>query len=487
MCGILTPYACESRDEHLNRITIVGVGLHKDQLTLGATEALRAAPEIVLRTGRCGAAGWLTEQGIAFETLDHLYEQADDFDTLSAAIAQEVARLAEDAPVCYCVHELRDQSVRLLMQAHEKSIDLVPGVAIDAPLGALLEGPCACLATADIEAYQPEAACAALVREIDSRCAAGELKLRLMERYPDELPITLLTPDGRRKRIALHELDQQRDACYDHRTAAYIPAVRDVTRLQRFGFDELNRIMRRLRAPDGCPWDKAQTHQSLTPNVVEEAYEVVDAINKGDIDGLYDELGDLLLQVTLHAEIARQHGEFAIDDVTSAVCAKMISRHVHIFGGMKADTPEQALGLWEQQKKKEKSLSTISDTMRAVTASLPQLMRAAKVQKKAASVGFDWDDPAPALDKVFEEADELRQAMVSGAGIEEELGDLLFAAVNVARLLKLEPELALGRAVDKFVARFERMEALIAYEDRRMQGMSLAEMDEYWVRIKKTC
>jgi tetrapyrrole methylase family protein/MazG family protein len=172
--------------------------------------------------------------------------------------------------------------------------------------------------------------------------------------------------------------------------------------------------------------DRKQTHESLATNAVEETYEVVDAIERGDAAALYDELGDLLLQVALHAEIAREHGEFTPDDVTSAICLKLIARHPHVFGDASASTSEDVLALWEQVKKKEKNLTTQAEAMRAVTRGLPQLMRAEKVQKKAAAVGFDWKDAAAALPKVAEETDEVRAALESGEGVAEEVGDLLF-------------------------------------------------------------
>lgn len=467
---------------------MIGVGATDAHLTLGAMRAVQATNcQVVLRTECCGIKSWLDEQRITYEALDALYDQYDDFDQLNLAIVKRVVALAAKTAVCYCVHDLRDASVRLLMDKHASKVDLVPGAPLDGALTALADGACLTLSAADHIAFQPEAGEACMVREIDSREVASELKLRLMERYPEQLKVTLLLPDGCLKSIELCALDRQPDAAYSHLLACFIPKVHELTALSRYGFNELNRVMVRLRAPDGCPWDRKQTHESLTANVVEEAYEVVDAIERGDIDSLYDELGDLLLQVTLHAEIARQHGEFTIDDVTSAVVGKLISRHEHIFGLAKADTPEEVLMIWERAKKREKSLDTLSDAMRAVTHALPQLMRAAKVQKKAAGVGFDWDDPMPALDKVIEEAEELREAIVKGSSAHqtEELGDLLFACVNVSRLIRQEPELALAAATDKFIRRFEAMEALILKEKGSFEGMSLADMDEYWNKIKK--
>ncbi len=470
-------------DEILHPITIVGLGLEKQDLTDRAKAHLSGPARVVLRTARSGAAGWMDEQGLEYHSLDQLYERAEDFEALLEATINEVERFAEAGEVVYGVLDLRDRSACLLAERHPDKTRLVPGVPVDGPLTAYAAGPAETLAACDHAAFQPSSGRAALIREIDSREQASEVKLRLMERYPEEASVYVFD-GGRIRTIPLCELDRLKD--YDHTTAALIPAAPDLTGLARFGYEQLVAIVRRLRAPDGCPWDRKQTHESLTTNVVEEAYEVVDAIERGDMDALYDELGDLLLQVALHAEIAREHGEFASDDVTSAICLKLIARHPHVFGTETAHTPDDVLVLWEQVKKKEKNLTTQAEAMRAVTKGLPQLMRAEKVQKKAAAVGFDWGSASDALPKVLEEAQEVREALEKGEGLEEELGDLLFAAVNVARLAKIQPELALKGAVDKFVRRFEATEGLIHSDGKRMEDMTLDEMDAYWDRVKKS-
>ena len=462
-------------------MTIVGLGLEKEDLTDRIKTILSSTAAVLLRTARCGAADWMDAQGIPYRTLDALYEAADDFDSLQDAIVLEVERLAGEGPLMYGVLDLRDISVERLAMRNPDSVRLIPGVPLDGALTAHAAGLTHCLAACDHTSFQPNADAAALIREIDSRELASEVKLKLMERYPEGSKALMSDGAGFRE-IPLCELD--RLAHYDHRTAALIPAVSELTKLTRFGYEQLNAIVRRLRAPDGCPWDRKQTHASLTTNVIEEAYEVVDAIERGDLAALYDELGDLLLQVALHAEIAREHGEFSSDDVTSAICLKLIARHPHVFGTERAATPEDVLVLWEQVKKKEKNLTTQADAMRAVTKGLPQLMRAEKVQKKAAAVGFDWNDATEALSKVNEEAEEVREALISGEGVEEELGDLLFSAVNVARLAKVAPELALKSAIDKFMGRFEQTEKRILEDGKRMEDMTLHEMDAYWDRVK---
>ena len=467
----------------MHPITIVGLGLTAGDLTDRIKALLSGPARVLLRTARCGAAGWMDERGLPYTGLDGLYDQADDFDALQDMILSEVERLAAEGELVYGVLDLRDRSAERLAAKYPGLARLVPGVPVDGPLTAYASGPADMAAACDILSLQPSSDQAALIREIGSRELASEVKLRLMERYPEETKIKV-TDDGVIREIPLCALDRLPQ--YDHRTSALIPQVPELTGLTRFGYDQLSAITRRLRAPDGCPWDRKQTHESLRTNVVEEAYEVVDAIERGDMAALYDELGDLLLQVALHAEIAREHGEFSSDDVTSAICLKLIARHPHVFGEASAETSEDVLTLWEQVKKKEKNLTTQAETMRAVTKGLPALMRAEKVQKKAAGVGFDWPSALEALPKVLEEAREVEEALKTGKGLEEELGDLLFAAVNVARLAKIQPELALGGATEKFVRRFEATERLITEDGKRMEDMSLGEMDAYWDRVKRT-
>ncbi|MBR6006028.1 MAG: nucleoside triphosphate pyrophosphohydrolase [Clostridia bacterium] len=247
-------------------------------------------------------------------------------------------------------------------------------------------------------------------------------------------------------------------------------------------------LMYHLRAPGGCPWDAEQTHKSLRSSLIEESYEVLDALDRDDMAGLEEELGDLLLQVVFHAVIEEERSEFTMRDVTTGIVNKLIYRHPHVFGDVHVRNSDDVLFNWENLKQKEKHLETVADTMRSVPAAFPALMRSYKIQKKAAHVGFDWPDALTALPKVAEEAEEVREAALTGDKdhIYEEIGDLLFACVNVARLLKIDPELALGAATDKFMRRFIAMEELIAKDGRSLSGMTLEEMDAYWDTVKKS-
>jgi MazG family protein len=248
----------------------------------------------------------------------------------------------------------------------------------------------------------------------------------------------------------------------------------------------LRYVVHRLRAPGGCPWDQEQTHETLIPHVLEEAYEVVDAIRSGDPAQMCDELGDLLLQPVLHAEIAAGAGTFDLDAVATGLTEKLIRRHPHVFGDASANDSAAVLTQWDAIKRQEKGTQK-EGHLHGVGGGLPALMRAQKLQKKAARVGFDWPDVAPVFGKIREEAAELEEAVSAGqtAAIEEELGDLLFSVVNLARKLGVESEAALAAANEKFVRRFHQVESALTAEGKKLGEATLAEMDAAWDTVKK--
>ncbi len=249
----------------------------------------------------------------------------------------------------------------------------------------------------------------------------------------------------------------------------------------------LRDVVHRLRAPGGCPWDREQTHASLVPHLLEEAYEVAEAIADGDPALICDELGDLLLQPVLHAEIAAESGSFDLDHMAHMLTEKLIRRHPHVFGDASAETSAAVLTQWDAIKRTEKGV-THEPYLQGVGKGLPALMKAQKVQKKAARIGFDWPDAAPVLEKIREEAAELEEAVTSGKheAIADEIGDLLFSVVNLARKLGVESEAALAAASKKFVRRFHAMEDRIVDDGKKLGELSLAEMDAVWDRVKET-
>ena len=253
-----------------------------------------------------------------------------------------------------------------------------------------------------------------------------------------------------------------------------------------YGVKDLEEIVRILRAPGGCPWDAEQTHQSIRRNFLEEAYEAVEAIDEGSPEHLEEELGDVLLQVVMHARMEQEAGRFDLDGVADGICKKLIYRHPHVFGDVAVSGTGEVLSNWEALKRKEKGQATNTDALEAVARALPALWRAEKVQKKARKAGFDWPDVSGALDKLSEELEELKTAAAEGTNVAEELGDLLFSAVNAARFLKVDPEDALNGATDKFIGRFRKVEAQAAAQGKAMEDMGLEELDALWECAKET-
>ena len=255
---------------------------------------------------------------------------------------------------------------------------------------------------------------------------------------------------------------------------------------EKYDFDDLLKIMEILRQPGGCPWDAEQNHKSIRKDLLEEAYEVADAIDNDDDIALCEELGDLLLQVAFHTQIAVEDKSFTIDDVTDGVCRKLILRHPHVFGEVKVKDSEEVLDNWDAIKKKEKNMQSYTETLQSVPKAFPALMRAAKVQKRAAKAGFDWDDVSEAFCKIPEETKELENAVKIGNAndINEEFGDLMFACVNVSRFLHLDAEFSLNSATEKFINRFKAVEDTVVSMGKDMKDLSLSELDEIWNQVK---
>ena len=460
----------------MGRITVVGTGWTEGQLTLDAVQLLKSGAQILLHTDRCGCAAWLRGQGIPFESLDALYDACEDFDAHAQAAAQAVREASLQGDVIYCVADIRDRSAAAL--AGEGNVSFVAGPPAEGALPAFATGETRTVEASDWEDAHFAARENGMIREIDSRELAAEIKLKLMNVYPEETEIWLLNADAEPRRIPLFELD--RADHYDHRTCALIPAQRELTRMERYDFEHLNEIMRLLCGPGGCPWDRAQTHRTLRTCMLEEAYEVMDAIDEDDPDHLYDELGDMLLQIALHAEIARRHGEFDISDVTTAICEKMISRHSHIFGKDSAGDPEQVMGLWSRNKMAERGQKTHTEVLCSVTRTLPATLRAVKVLKRSADVGFCETDAVEALRccegklRCLADADDPEQAM----------GEALLALVDAARLMKVDPEIALNGAVNRFIARFEQAEAEILTNHEEIESLEANVLRKYWNSVK---
>ena len=257
-------------------------------------------------------------------------------------------------------------------------------------------------------------------------------------------------------------------------------------RKPQYGFEDLLEIIRLLRSEDGCPWDKAQTHQSIRRGLLEEAYEAAETIDNDDPVLLKEELGDVLMQVVFHADIESDAGRFTIDDVCDGVVKKLLFRHPHVFGSECEDSPESVPVSWDKLKRQEKGQKTVADSMDSVARSLPGLWRAEKLQSKAASAGFEWPDVQGALDKLEEEVGELRRAVEEGGDVPEELGDVLFAAVKVGRFCACDPEDAVNGTCEKFIRRFRAVENGAAAQGREVSQLSLEEMTALWNEAKRS-
>ena len=277
------------------------------------------------------------------------------------------------------------------------------------------------------------------------------------------------------------------DGITEKATCGRVKTVVDFSYKSAYDMADYRKIIEVLRSPGGCPWDIEQTHESIRRNLLEEAYEVCEAIDEKDPEHLKEELGDLLMQVLFHARIEEEKGVFDLDDVADNSVKKLIYRHPHVFGEVTVEGSDDVVRNWDELKKKEKSQTTVTKTMTDVAETLPALWRAEKVQKKAAKVGFDWPDVSGALDKLTEETEELKSAIAEGDAdhISEELGDLLFAAVNVARFTKTDPETALHRCCEKFIRRFDYVESQALAAGKKPADMSLDEMDALWEQAKK--
>ena len=258
----------------------------------------------------------------------------------------------------------------------------------------------------------------------------------------------------------------------------------DFVRKPRYDYNDLLEIIRLLRSPEGCPWDKVQTHESIRRGLLEEAYEAAEAIDARDTDLLKEELGDVLMQVVFHADIEKDAGHFDMDDVCDGVVKKLLFRHPHVFGAAHEDSPESVLVSWDKLKRREKGQKTTADALDAVARSLPGLWRAEKLQKKAADAGFDWPDVQGALDKLDEETAELRQAVAENGDVSGELGDVLFAAVKVGRFCGVDPEEAITLTCEKFIRRFRAMEQAALAQGRELDTLTLDEMTALWNKAK---
>lgn len=479
----------------MKHLTIVGLGpAGVGEMSVAAYRAIKESGNILARTERHPAVDDLRAEGVVVESLDYLYETGADFDAVYEAIVTAVLSEAETRDsLLYAVpgHPLMgERTVSLLLErAPERGVEvsLLPSPGfVDAAVSAARVPVDTDLLVLDALALEPDkldARLPTLLYQVHDRPAASAAKLALMERYPDEHTVLIVRDGHPPVSTPLHEMDRH---AFDHLTSIWIPPVPEETR--RPTFDDLARVIRTLRAPGGCPWDREQTHESIKRNLLEEAYEAAEAIEKDDPAKLEEELGDLLMQPVMHAVIAEEEGVFTLDDIIAGITEKLIRRHPHVFGDVDAEDTEAVLRNWEAIKRKEKGNADRTSILDGVPVTMPALMRATDISKKAAKAGFEWPDAPAVLDKVQEEIAELRAEIAAGntARAAEEMGDLLFSLVNIARWLKIDPEESLRRMVARFISRFHTMEQSAAADGRALKALTPEEWDAYWEQAKRT-
>ena len=466
------------------KITLIGLGNVCGDLTLRAKAALDGAECIIARTALSDSFESLKDYEV--RTLDYIFESSRNFDTLNKKLAAEVLKAAKISDVCYCVDGAvcEDEACKIILARH-KDCEVLDTVSKGAH--AYNSARLKAVHPTYLSAYSVEnlKSCPAVcVYDIDCDYAASEVKQKLTDIFGEETTCVFVR-GGKAKRIKIYEIDRQKK--YDSTCAVAVEEA-DFLHKDRYDYSDLEHMIKLLRAPGGCPWDRAQTSESIKTNMIEEAYELVDAIERGDIDGMEEETGDVLLQAAFHSVMAEERGDFTGADAITRNVKKLIFRHSHIFGADKAKNEGEALGVWEKNKAKEKGQETVGETLLAVPKTFPACMRAQKVGKRAAKCGFDFTSSVAASEKIWEEVKEMVDCQMNGDkdGTFEEAGDVLFAAINTVRLAGVDSEEALRAATDKFVARFVECEKLIIADGKDIREVTADELlfDYYWEKAK---
>lgn len=478
-------------------IKIVGLGPGaKEALTVGTLELLKSDAKVLFRTEKHPNVEYLKSVGVKFETYDHMYEKSNSFDEVYEAIANDIIeKYKNHKNIVYAVpgHPLvAENSVTLLIKKCEElkiEYKIEPAVSfVDAVMESLKLDPIngiKIIDAFDIKNQILDKRVGIIVTQVYNPFIASETKLALLEYYNDETEIYFVRAAGVKdlesiRKIKLYELDRQPDI--DYLTSIYVPKKLDETK----DFFDLLKVMETLRGEDGCPWDLEQNHKSLKRALIEESYEVIEAIDEEDDVKLTEELGDLLFQVVFHSQLGKEEGYFNINDVIKGITEKMINRHPHIFSNVEVNDTEQVLKNWDEIKREEKHFTSYTEELEHITKTLPALLRAEKVQKKANKVGFDFKNVEDAMNSLLSEIDEVKDVYNSKnkSRILEEVGDLIFATVNVARLLDIDPEIALNYTIDKFIKRFKFIENSAKAKNLDLLNMTIEQMDILWEEAK---
>lgn len=454
-----------------------------DLLNMKTQRILRESGSLILRTGRHPLTSWLRDNCISFSTLDFLYEESDDFDVLNHNAAEFLIRQAKAGPIVYAVPDAAtDSTVRILLHEKPESVSavVIPGVSLyDSYLSSalfLLQDSAMTIVPAEELSvsfrYDPNTSL--LVTELDNPILAGQVKLFLSDMLGDEHYVFLIPNDKGPVSIPLYELDRQNGI--DHRSAVLVPGSGLLER-SRFAFSDLETLMEKLRSPEGCPWDRIQTHESLRPYLIEEAWECVSCIDQQDADHLCEELGDLLFQVVFHSSVGRSYGEFSIHDVVTAICSKMIHRHPHVFGDRDLKDPESVSAAWEQLKREETGSQSVVSSLDDVSAGLPSLKYTAKILKKLRETAAVRSDPEPVLSDIENLASSLRSGSVSPDT--DVLSRLLLLCSELCFILGADSELILRQAADRLKYRLKKLEKDLKSDGKSLEHLTFEELGVY--------
>ena len=465
------------------KITLVGIGTQAGDLSLKGYQAIKNAKKVLLRTALSVAGKSILELREDVETLDHLYTKSKNFDTLSKNLAKAVLDASKTQDVVYLVdgNVTDDVSCSIILKKR-KAVEVIAGVS---KAESLLSKIGASGSYTTCSAYDIKNCFLSLplvIYDVDNQFVASEVKLLLADRYGDEIPAYKFK-NGNFTKIKLYEFDFEND--FDYSSALVIDKL-ELIEKTRFDFDDLHNIVTILRSENGCPWDRAQTKESIRKDVLEEAYELVDTINRNDEDGMMEESGDLILQSVFTSIFAEERNTFTVRDVLSGICSKLIQRHTHIFGNDKATNAENALEIWDKNKQKEKGFENGGEYLDSVPKNFPALMRAQKVGSRAKKFNMDFDSAKAVFEKVKEELTEVEECINdNNKNLAEELGDLLFAIVSLARLSGLESEEILNLSTEKFIQRFKKTESLILNDGKNIKELSPKEIDDYYNVAKR--
>ena len=485
-CGIETPVSIDSSPGSV-RLHIVGLGPGSAGLITAETRTLLSSGRaVLLRTRHHPAVAELGSISSGFADCDDLYEQALSFESVYSAIVDRVMAAARAEEMIYAVpgHPLvAERTVTGILErarASQLTAAVYPAVSYADVAAVQLGIEMGSMQLCDALELRIDTQRPALISQLFDRDVATGLKLRLLEVFPADHPVTVLSalgsPRASRAVVPLSELDHRPFGYLD---SLYVPALAPLADVRRF--DGLYEVIQRLNAPDGCPWDREQTHLSLRPHLLEESYEALEAIDSGDPGRLIEELGDVLLQVLMHAAVAARTGEFTFADVAEGITRKLIYRHPHVFGDASASTADEVHQNWEKLKQAAKPRQSVLD---GVPATLPALAASQSIQGRARRVGFDWPDVEGPLEKLLEEIGELARAG-DAREREDEFGDVLFVMANIADHLGIDAEQALRGANAKFRRRFGLVERFAAEDGTDLRELDLPGLDRLWDRAKQ--